>query len=106
MTNNITFTACKWLDYNDSYSATKNLISSDKITKVVWDRRPSDNPRLVQFCTKRGRMNGPECCLSKLTAMCRDYEEIEHAVPLEKIELRTDCDTCPTGSDLAETDCG
>lgn len=83
----IKFKACKQLDFDDNYTAEKNLIESYGETKVCWDRPVIDDsyPRLVQFCKTRGRMNNPEMCLCETTKQCSDYKEFEHEVDLETV---------------------
>ena len=78
----IKFNACKYLDFDDNYSAQKNLISINGETKVCWDRPVPDEsyPALVQFCTKRGRMNSPEMCMCEINKQCSDYKDFEHEI--------------------------
>ena len=80
----IRFTACEHLDYSDSYSAKKDGIMSDGQTKTVWNRPVVDAsfPKLVQFCSLRGRLNDPESCLCDRRKMCSDYKDYEHEVEL------------------------
>ena len=80
----IEFNACKHLDYSDTYTAKKELISIGGETKVCWNRPVIDisYPALVQFCKLRGRMNNPEMCLCDRTKQCIDYEELKHKVEL------------------------
>ena len=83
------FTACKFLDFTDTYSAKKELINNLGVTKLVWHRKVLDTtyPSLVQFCKRIGRLNNAEACLCKLTAQCNDYEEQEHIVSFNTINL-------------------
>jgi len=79
------FTACKYLDFSDSYLAKKQVLGNGK---VFWLRDVSYDPTLpamVQFCSKRGRINTPEGCTKERFAACSYYEEIEHNVPDESI---------------------
>jgi len=79
------FTACKYLDFSDNYTAKKQVLGSGK---VFWLRDVSYDPSLpamVQFCSKRGRINDPEGCTKASKAYCSDYEEFEHNVPDESI---------------------
>jgi hypothetical protein len=82
MNEKIKFTACEHLDFDDNYTAKKELIGNYGTTKVCWDRPVIDDsyPRLVQFCKKRGRLNNPECCLREADKMCSDYKDFEHSV--------------------------
>lgn len=81
----IQFTACKHLDFDDHYTAKKELISTRGETKICWNRPVIDSsyPSLVQFCKLRGRMNSPELCLFETYKMCSEYQEIEHNVEYE-----------------------
>jgi len=78
----VKFTACKHLDFSDNYYAKKQLLSGGK---VFWLREaPYEGAaRLVQFCKKRGRINFATGCTSAETAVCSDYEEIEHFVNVD-----------------------
>jgi len=80
----IDFTACKHLDFGDNYSATKNLVSAGGVTKIVWQRQ---NGQLCQFCALRGRINYITGCLTKEWARCNEYEEVQHSVPLESVDI-------------------
>ena len=79
---NVRFTACKYLDFSDNYFAKKQLLSGGK---VFWLREaPYEGAaRMVQFCKKRGRINFATGCTSVETAVCSDYEEIEHLASVE-----------------------
>jgi len=77
----ISFKACKYLDFSDNYIAQKALISSYGETKICWERKdPEGNFQLCQFCKKRGRMNSPEYCLDEKHKGCSDFEEVEHII--------------------------
>ena len=80
----VDFYGCKFLDFSDRYVATKNLISSSGITKVVWVRRTAE---MCQFCVKRGRINNPRGCLDEEMKGCSDYEDFEHSVLLSSIDV-------------------
>ena len=86
----ITFTACEHLDFSDKYCAEKNLINLQGETKVCWNRSVIDSsyPALVQFCTKRGRMNSPEMCVCERTKMCNDYKDFKHKVDLITVNTK------------------
>jgi len=83
----ISFTGCIHLDFSDNYKAKKNLINLGE-TKVCWDRPHiyEAEPRLVQFCKFRGRLNSPEACHNFETKMCYKYEEFKHHVSLDTID--------------------
>ena len=80
------FTACKYLDFTNNYSAHKQpLVDTGK---VCW-RRPScyeGAPEMVQFCRKRGRLNNPYHCTTNELARCDLYEDYEHDVPDAELE--------------------
>ena len=82
MKREIKFTACEYLDFNDNYSAKKDLIISDGVAKICWNRPVIDEsyPQMVQFCKKHGRLNDPQCCLKESNKMCSDYKDFEHTV--------------------------
>jgi len=74
------FSACKYLDFSDNYTAKKQILGSGK---VFWWRNVSYDPTLpamVQFCSKHGRLNTPEACLCDKNKHCSDYEEFKHEV--------------------------
>ncbi len=80
----VRFTACKHLDFADEYTAKKQVLHNGK---VFWLRDVAYNPLLpaeVQFCTKRGRLNNPEACLTYLSRHCDDYAEGEHVINVSK----------------------
>ena len=81
------FTACKYLDFSDNYTAEKNLIQVEGEMKVCWNRPVIDDsfPQLVQFCKKRGRMNNPEMCVCVENQQCQDYEDVIHEVDLSTV---------------------
>jgi hypothetical protein len=81
----IKFKACKFLDFQDNYTAKKVLIGTKNGNKVSWERPIIDSsyPPLVQFCTKRGRLNSPEMCLCKSNAQCSDYSDFNHCVNIK-----------------------
>lgn len=73
------FTACKYLDFNDNYTARKQILGS--AGKVFWMRDVTpDYSQMVQFCSKRGRLNHPEACLREEDKQCDLYENYEHTV--------------------------
>lgn len=85
------FTACRWLSFNRTQYATDvkmNLIAHRGATKLVWSRRDMDGDRqLVQFCSKRGRLNYPTACLDRSErCVCSSYEDASHIVPLSDVD--------------------
>jgi hypothetical protein len=74
------FAACKYLDFTDNYTAKKQVLGGGK---VFWLRDVSYDPTLpamVQFCSKRGRLNHPEACLCDRDKRCSDYVDFDHVV--------------------------
>ena len=81
------FTACKHLDFTDSYTAKKQVLGNGK---VFWLRDVSYDPTLpamVQFCSKRGRLNNPQQCTTQAFAACPEYEDYEHDVADESVAV-------------------
>jgi hypothetical protein len=78
----INFLACEHLDFSDSYSATKDVISTNFGDKICWNRPTIDSsyPSLVQFCKQRGRLNNPQACLCSDNRLCSDYNDFSHTV--------------------------
>ena len=93
MKTKIKFKGCKDLDFSDNYrpACKRQLIKLGTDSKLFWMRPDygENNPLMVQFCKKRGRLNNPELCLSESHSMCSDYEEIEHIVSVDKEELES-----------------
>ena len=80
------FLACKYLDYEPHYHPCKRqLIGSEP--KVFWFRSHQTDNAMVQFCSRRGRLNHPESCLSKENAMCADYSEEMRTVQIPDEEI-------------------
>jgi len=76
----VTFSGCKHLDYEDHFTARKQLLSGDR---VFWMREVSPYegaPKMVQFCKRRGRINDPEGCLTEEKACCSDFSPAQHTV--------------------------
>ena len=74
------FNACKHLDFSDSYTAKKQATANGQ---VFWLRDVSYDPTLpamVQFCSKRGRLNHPGACLNIGDRRCSEYVDFEHVV--------------------------
>ena len=84
----ITFKACKQLDFDTDYAATRQAVQQRDEVKLFWRRHAVwGSPRHVQFCKRRGRMNSMCACLSKEEQGCSDYEEHEHSVEVSQEEL-------------------
>jgi len=73
------FNACKYLDFSDNYIAKKQILG---IGKVFWMRNVRDStlPAMIQFCSKRGRLNDPEASLCEKHKLCSDYVDFKHVV--------------------------
>ena len=83
------FTGCEHLDFDKEYVGCKRQMMGNG--KLFW-MRPDygmDNPRMVQFCKKRGRLNSPESCLCKENAVCSDYVDFNHNIEIEKEEIES-----------------
>ena len=80
----VQFRACRFLDFEPHYGNCKRQLISVSETKLCWKRTHD----LVQFCSKRGRINSPAGCLTKATAGCNDYEGVDRdiEVPIEELE--------------------
>lgn len=78
----VNFTACKYLDFEEKFPQCKKEILSGKQETVFWLRKNSE-PSMVLFCKKRGRLNQPDVCLCKNTAMCADFKIKEHTIYVE-----------------------
>ena len=82
----IEFKACKYLDFEDNYVGCKRQMLGGG--KLFWMRDVSiDYPAMVQFCSKRGRLNNPESCLCESAAQCSDYNDFLHSVDVLDSEL-------------------
>lgn len=82
--DNLKFIACEFLDFEDNYTAKKEIINHNNSKKICWNRPTIDNsyPSLVQFCKKRGRLNNPTSCLCNKDKACNDYKDFNHNVSL------------------------
>ena len=47
------------------------------------------NPRMVQYCKKRGRINNCASCLFEANAVCSDYVDFNHVIEIEKEEIES-----------------
>ncbi len=83
MSENIRFTACKYLMYEGVTDAIeKRTVYLDE-TKVYHHRPPNLAPfgnNDVQFCKKRGRINSRIACLNHSLRECSYYEDAQHVV--------------------------
>jgi len=85
----VEFTACEHLDFEPKYAGCKRQMLGNG--KLFWMRPDygTDNPRMVQFCKKRGRLNNPESCTKEGNAQCSDYKEFNHVIEIEKEEIES-----------------
>lgn len=79
----IEFTGCKHLDFEPNYDAIRQVTPMG----LFWMRK--QEPSMVQFCKRRGRLYGPLACLGSENARCGDYEESEHFIELPLAELES-----------------
>ena len=87
MKKEITFVACKYLDFSDTYSAKKEIIRTKDGNKICWNRNAVIDltyPSLVQYCKKCGTLNYPLSCLCKLDKECSDYKDYNHRVTFDE----------------------
>lgn len=78
MSEQMTFTGCKHLDFDDNYVARKQILGSGE---VFWLRDVEPGlPAMVQFCKLRGRLNFPTACLKECNKQCSEYEAVTHNV--------------------------
>lgn len=54
---------------------------------LFWMREAQ--PSMVQFCKKKGRLDGCESCLSEANKKCNSFNEIEHQVSVSIDELNS-----------------
>ena len=86
MKKEITFVACKYLDFSDTYSAKKEIIRTKDGNKICWNRNAAmglDYSFLVQYCKKFGILHSPFLCLCKLDKDCSDYKAYHHTVTFD-----------------------
>ena len=87
MKKEITFVACKYLDFSDTYSAKKEIIRTKDGNKICWNRNEIVGlayPFLVQYCKKYGTLNRPDSCLCKSDKECSDYKAYHHTVTFDE----------------------
>ena len=84
----ITFRGCEHLDFEPHYGHCKRqLITCFSETKLCWKR--ADDGDLVQFCSRRGRVNSPVGHPSQSNAICNDYNETDRTVDVPTDELES-----------------
>lgn len=84
----IKFKGCKHLNFSDNYNQCEKR--SCMGLYVYWERGEiwldgGSNPRDVQFCKQRGRLNMKSACLMG-SGECSDYEDCEHIVEVENVD--------------------
>lgn len=86
MSQELKFTACTHLDFDDNYGNCKKELVNVGETKVFWMREVSDiaMPSMVQFCKLRGRLNNPDACVCEENKRCSKYEDKIHSVVIEE----------------------
>ena len=83
---NISFDCCKYLDHTKSHYTQCTLKNCHSLY-VYWERGEvwtdgGRNPRDVQFCSKRGRLNYKSACIEGCNE-CSDYENEKRTVEIE-----------------------
>ena len=82
--NSITFRCCKYLSHNEkNYTGCK--LKRLGSFGVYFERNETwtdggKNPREVQFCSKRGRLNDKIACLAGAGGECNCYDEEERTI--------------------------
>lgn len=82
------FSGCRHLDYTagkytECYRNAINARAGE--TRLCWNRAIQRD--LVNFCTKRGRLNYAVCCSCDADKVCGDFEPNEHVVSVHADEL-------------------
>lgn len=83
----ITFSCCKFLNHTkDSYIDCQ--LKGLKNICAYWERGEmwtdgGRNPRDVQFCSQRGRLNFKTACIAGGGGECSDYREEERTVEVD-----------------------
>ena len=80
----ITFRCCKYLDHDESHFTGCRLKALHNFG-VYFERSDvwtdgGKNPRDVQFCSKRGRLNDKIACLEGAGGECDLYDEEERTI--------------------------
>lgn len=83
----IKFRCCKYLNHNKGNYRHCKLVNFHN-TFVYWERGEvwtdgGRNPRDVQFCSKRGRLNFKTTCIADGGGECSLYDEEERIVEVE-----------------------
>lgn len=83
---NVTFDCCKYLDHIKGHYTHCTLKDCHNLY-VYWERgevwtNGGRNPKDVQFCSKKGRLNYKSACIEGC-AECNDYENEERTVEVE-----------------------
>jgi len=84
----ITFKCCKHLDHTKGRYGDCKLKDCHGIF-VYWERGETwteggRNPRDVQFCSRRGRLNFKSACIASRGGECSDYDEEERTVEVKE----------------------
>jgi len=83
----IEFEGCEQLNFSDDYKKSCRLQQLGS-GHLFWMRNKIwGDPRMVQFCKLRGRLNHPESCLKKENAVCSEYKEFMHRIEVDQKEL-------------------
>lgn len=80
----VTFRCCKYLDHDESHYNQCKLKALPHNLGVYFERgevwTEGGNPRDVQFCSRRGRLNSKFACMADAGGECGDYDEVERTV--------------------------
>lgn len=82
----ITFNCCKYLNHTKDHYTQCTLKNCNNLY-VYWERGKvwtdgGRNPRDVQFCNKRGRLNYKSACIEGCSE-CSDYENEERTIKID-----------------------
>jgi hypothetical protein len=83
----LTFRCCKFLNHTKG-QYTECTLKDYKGVFAYWERGEiwtdgGRNPRDVQFCSRRGRLNFKTACIEGGGGECSDYDEEERTVETE-----------------------
>ena len=83
----LTFRCCKYLDHTKGRYVDCQLKNLRGFC-AYWERGETwtdngNNPRDVQFCSRRGRLNFKTACIAGGGGDCSDYDEKERTVEIE-----------------------
>ncbi len=81
----VTFNCCKHLDHTEG-NYVNCVLKNCMDWYVYWERGEAwteggRNPRDVQFCSKRGRLNYKSACIEGC-AECLDYEDEQRTIEI------------------------